>query len=149
MRITAKIKLVTDANQNASLFGTMALANKCCNWLSEKAWEEKMFTAPKLQKNFYYTVRDMFWQLSAQAVLLCMRKVADAYRLDKKTKREFRDTGSIAYDLRILSWKSDSVSIWTIDGRKKILFVCGEHQREQLSPNVDKPTFCSKMESFI
>jgi IS605 OrfB family transposase len=132
MRLTAKIKLVTDANQNASLFGTMALANKCCNWLSEKAWSEKMFTAPKLQKNFYYSARDTFWQLSAQAVLLCMRKVADAYKLDKKTKREFRDTGSIAYDLRILSWKADSVSIWTIDGRKKIPFVCGEHQRKQL-----------------
>jgi len=132
MRITAKIKLVTDAEQNASLWSTMALANKCCNWLSEKAWNEKMFTAPKLQKNFYYVARDTFWQLSAQAVLLCMRKVADAYKLDKKTKREFRDTGSIAYDLRILSWKSDSVSIWTIDGRKKIPFVCGEYQRKQL-----------------
>jgi IS605 OrfB family transposase len=40
--------------------------------------------------------------------------------------------GAITYDLRILSWKKDSVSIWTVDGRKTIPFVCGEHQQEQL-----------------
>jgi len=50
MRITAKIKLVTDANQNASLFGTMALANKCCNWLSEKAWKRSCSRLPDFRR---------------------------------------------------------------------------------------------------
>ena len=132
MRITAKLKLVTSTEQTASLWATMLLANKCCNWISEKAWETKQFSMPKLQKAFYYAARDMFWQLSAQAVLQCISKVADGYKLDKKTQRTFRELGAITYDLRILSWKSDSVSIWTIDGRKKIPFVCGERQRKQL-----------------
>lgn len=132
MRITAKIKLITSMEQTASLWATMVLANKCCNWLSEKAWETKQFSMPKLQKAFYYATRDMFWQLSAQAVLQCISKVADGYKLDKRTQRVFRELGAITYDLRILSWKHDVVSIWTIDGRKKIPFVCGERQREQL-----------------
>lgn len=52
-------------------------------------------------------------------------KVADAYKLDKKTKRTFRPLGSIAYDARIMTYKSDNiVSLWCIGGRQKIKFVC-------------------------
>ena len=35
-------------------------------------------------------------------------KVADAYKLDKKTKRTFRPLGSIAYDARIMTYKPDA-----------------------------------------
>ena len=55
-------------------------------------------------------------------------KVADAYKLDKKTKRTFRPLGSIAYDARIMTYKPDSiVSLWCIGGRQKINFVCHNH----------------------
>jgi len=62
-------------------------------------------------------------------------KVADAYKLDQERKREFRPCGSIAYDLRILSWNQDKsvVNIWTLDGRQKIPFVCGDHHRNLLT----------------
>ena len=58
-------------------------------------------------------------------VVRCISKVADAYKLDKKIKREFKPLGGISYDSRILTYKpTNIVSIWAIGGRLKIPFVC-------------------------
>jgi len=58
-------------------------------------------------------------------LIRAVAKVADAYKLDKKTKRTFRHLGSIAYDSRIMTYKPDNiVSLWCIGGRQKIKFVC-------------------------
>lgn len=67
-------------------------------------------------------------------VIRALSKVGDAYKLDTKTKRTFRPTSAIAYDDRILSFAlpHSSVSIWTVDKRQFIPFVCGEHQRALL-----------------
>jgi putative transposase len=78
-------------------------------------------------------VRETFG-LSAQMVIRALAKVGDAYKLDTKTKRTFRPTSAIAYDDRILSFATpdSSVSIWTVDKRQSIPFVCGERQRALL-----------------
>jgi len=132
MQVTAKIKLQYDAETGSFLFRTMALANAACTWLSEQVFESRVFGKFRMQKAYYLPLREMFPLLSAQAVIHVVRKVADSYKLDKKTLRTYEPFGAITYDLRILSWKKDTVSIWTVDGRKTIPFVCGEHQKEQL-----------------
>src|SRR5208282_1785465 len=132
MKLTAKIKLVYEEEAGGSLFRTVALANACCEWLSEQAWSVKKFRKYDLQKLFYYGAREAFSDLSAQCIIRCIAKVANSYKLDKKTQRSFAPLGAIAYDLRILSWKQGIVSIWTVDGRKKIPYVCGERQAELL-----------------
>jgi putative transposase len=110
------------------------MANKACDRLSELAWEIKQFGQYDLHKAFYRTLRDEF-PLSAQVVVRLNAKVADAYKIDHKVCREFRKYGSISYDLRILSWNMDKsfASIWTLAGRQKIAFVCGDHHRELLA----------------
>jgi IS605 OrfB family transposase len=65
-------------------------------------------------------------------VVRCIAKVADAYKLDKERGRTFRKYGAISYDERIISFKGASVSLWTVEGRRSIPFVCGEHQRKLL-----------------
>lgn len=132
MQITAKLKLVCDEDASRALSCTLATSNACCEWLSEQAWAEKTFNKFAIQTKWYYAAREAFPTLSAQAIIRCIAKVSDAYKLDKNSQRTFKPLGAITYDQRILSWKADSVSIWTIDGRKKIPFVCGERQREQL-----------------
>jgi len=72
--------------------------------------------------------------LTAQAAVQCIKKVADAYKVDKKTRRKFRPDSAQPYDDRIIRFVSDDVvSLWTIDGREKIAYVCGEHQRKLLA----------------
>ena len=63
-----------------------------------------------------------------------LAKVGDAYKLDKKTERTFRPLSAVAYDDRILSYNlhKSSVSIWTLEGRQTLPFVCGERQRALL-----------------
>lgn len=124
MKLTLKIKLLPCEEQAKWLLDTIRESNACCNAISDIAWEEKKFQQFKLHKRAYYPMRESF-NLSAQMVVRQISKVADAYRLDRKTKKIFRDLGGIAYDSRILNYKPNNrVSIWTVNGRQKMPFVC-------------------------
>lgn len=123
MKLTLQIKLLPADKQAHSLLDTLKESNRACNQISETAWANMAFNRFKLHGLVYRTVRDNF-NLSAQMVVRCIAKVVDAYKLDRKTKRTFKPLGSIAYDSRILSYRTDSVSIWTVAGRLKIPFVC-------------------------
>ena len=133
MQLTAKVKLLPSTEQASALKHTLETANTACNYISEQAWEGRTFRQYSLHKLVYYDVRERFG-LSSQMTVRCISKVADAYKLDRKTKRTFRETGAIAYDSRILSWKArkQAASIWTLNGRQTIPFACGDHQRELL-----------------
>jgi len=131
MKLTAKVKLNPTVEQFHALKKTMEVANLACNYISEQAWNEKLFSRVPLHHLVYYPVREKF-ELSAQVVVRCISKVVDAYKTGHKTQRNFRPFGAISYDDRILGWKEHSVSIWTVDGREKIPFVCGERQKELL-----------------
>jgi putative transposase len=65
-------------------------------------------------------------------VVRAIAKVADAYKLDKKSKRTFKSLGSIAYDDRLLRYYESEVSIWTVTGRERIPFACDERAEERL-----------------
>lgn len=133
MKLTAKVKLQPNAEQAQYLLQTLEKANAACDYISERAWAEKTFGAFALQKLVYREVRDHF-DLTAQMVVRLCSKVADAYKLDRKTKRTFRKRGAIAYDDRILKWYTDKrrVSIWSIAGRLNIPYAAGERQYDLL-----------------
>ncbi len=133
MKLIAQVKLQPTKEQAELLSQTMQRFNEACNFISEQAWENKQFRRVDLQKLTYYDVKAQFG-LGAQSAIHAIYKVSDAYKIDKRVKREFRPLGSISYDERILAWRlSDStVNIWTLTGRARISFVCGERQREML-----------------
>jgi len=133
VKLTAKVRLLTTPEQHAALLATLERANEACNYMSQVAWDTKTFRQFSLHGLVYYHSKDTF-SLSSQMVVRCEAKVANAYKLDKKTKRTFRPHGAIAYDDRILKWKLDkfSVSIWTLEGRQEMLFSTGERQLELL-----------------
>jgi putative transposase len=133
MNLTAQIRLHATAEQMTALEETMRRANSACNAISRFAWQEKCFKQYDLHKHLYKTIKEQF-ALSAQVVVRCIAKVADSYKLDKKTERVFSAYGAIAYDARILSWNfyDNTVSIWTVQGRMKIGFSAGEHQANLL-----------------
>jgi putative transposase len=126
MLLTVMVKLLPSESQTAVLEATLRRVNEACDYASGVAWETHTFGKYRLQKATYYDIKERFG-LRAQAVIRLLAKVADAYKPDKKrTKRTFKPLGSIAYDDRILSWREDSVSIWTVSGRQKMAFICDE-----------------------
>jgi len=133
MKLITQVKLLPTPEQTVALRRTLERTNTACQFVSNMAWEKKTFRQYDLHHECYQVVREQFG-LSAQVVVRAIAKVADAYKLDRKTKRTFKPTGSIAYDNRILSWRvqDQTVSIWTVEGRLRIPFVCGERQLELL-----------------
>jgi len=124
VKLTLKIKLLPTNEQSKALLKTIKEANSCCNSISEIAWEKKVFNQFKIHHEVYHSFKAKF-NLSSQVLVRCISKVCDAYKLDKKSKRNFKPQCSIAYDSRILTYKQNSiVSIWTLGGRLKIPFIC-------------------------
>jgi len=130
MQLTAKVKLQVTPEQADALKRTIQRANKCCDWLSERAWVKKTFSQFNLHKLVYYNARTEFPDLGSCVVIRCLSKVAQSYKLNKRTKRKFKTLGAIEYDKNLLSWHVNkrTVSIWTLDGRMKLPFIAGEHQ---------------------
>lgn len=162
MKLTASVKLLVSSEQSEQLRLTMLKANEVCNRLSEWAWQHQAFGQYALHKAQYITMR-VSSDLTAQVVVRCIAKVADAYksafalhklnteRIDqqniqrsKKNKEllplpvmsacVFRSISAIAYDDRILRWYLDrkTISIWTVNGRQTIHFVCGDYHWQLL-----------------
>jgi putative transposase len=134
VNLTAQLKLEPTPEQALLLSRTMIASNAACDYISGVAWDSKTFRQFDLHRLCYRTARERFG-LSAQAVVRCISKVADAYTLDRKAKRAFRPMGSAAYDQRILAYNlgASTVSIWSLGGRLRISFVCGERQRSLLA----------------
>jgi IS605 OrfB family transposase len=131
MRLTAAIKLLPTPEQSEKLRTTLETANRAANRASEIAWEKQTFGQYAIHKLCYRLLRSEFG-LSAQMAVRVIAKVSDAYKLGKKSKRFFRLDGAISYDLRILRYYADSVSIWTVEGREKIPFIAGAQQARML-----------------
>ncbi len=133
MKLIAQVRLYPDDPQRARLKQTLETANAACNYISQQGWQTNTFRRYDLQNLTYYEVRARFG-LTAQVVIRCLAKVADAYRKDREVQRTFRPLGSIAYDDRILSWETDNrtVSIWTLEGRQRIRYGAGERQQQYL-----------------
>src|SRR5215210_1441666 len=119
MRLTAAIQLLPTPEQAQTLTRTLETANAACDYISHVAWESKTFRQFAIHKLTYQAVRETFG-LAAQLAVRCIAKVADAYKLDRKTLRSFAPHGAVAYDERILSYTKENtaVSIWTLDGRE-------------------------------
>lgn len=133
MKLTVAIKLIPTAEQADALRRTLVTANEACDTISRTAWETNTFRQFALHKLVYEETREAFG-LAAQVTVRCISKVADSYKIDKKVCRTFRPLGALAYDWKILRYDlaAQSVSIWTLDGRQTIPFVCGERQRAML-----------------
>jgi len=128
---------------------TFETANRACDWISDHAWHHQTFRQLALDKLVYYQVRERFG-LSAQMAVRGIAKVVDAYALDKRTKRKFRTDGGFPYDARILSWdlESETVSLWTVAGRRRMPFECGDGQRKLLERQQGESDLIYRRQAF-
>ena len=125
MKLTLRIKLLPTAEQADALLATLLEANRVCGLISTYAFQEKLFNTFKLHRALYHKLKAGS-TLSSQHIVRCLGKTTDAYKLNKKTERTFRATGSIAYDSRILSYNhaKGTASLSTVRGRLSMPYVC-------------------------
>ncbi len=133
MKLVANIQLKPTCEQAQALKTTLECCNEACNWLSSVAFAQKTFRQYALHRLAYRDTRSKFG-LTAQAAVRCLAKVADAYKAGRNVLRTFRFHAAQPYDDRIFRLAVDNhVSIWTLAGRLKVPFVCGERQRKLLA----------------
>lgn len=133
MKLIATLRLLPTSEQADALRRTLERCNAACDWLSEAGFAAGKVRQYDLHKLAYAETKARFG-LTAQAVVRCIAKVADAYKTGGKgTVRTFRSLGSQPYDDRILRFTKDgSVNLWTVDGRLTLPAATGEHQRRLL-----------------
>lgn len=129
MLLTTSIKLLATADQKEKLLRSMHGFNEACNWISQYAFANSMFSKVKLQQAIYYELREKF-SLPAQFAIRAISRVADSYKVDKKVQHSFKKTSSVEYDQRLLNWKKlDTISILSLDGRLLVPIVFGEYAK--------------------
>ena len=129
MLLTTSIKLLTDSDQKQKLLRSMYQFNSACNWVSEVAFRDQIFSKVKLQKEVYYELREKF-DLPAQYAIRIISRVCESYKVDKKVQHKFDKTSSVEFDQRILNWKKlDRISILSIDGRLIIPIIFGQYAK--------------------
>jgi IS605 OrfB family transposase len=133
VKLIAQVKLNPTKEQAKALRQTLEQANAACDAISEIAWKNETFKQFSLHKLIYADIRERF-DLSAQVVVRAIAKVADAYKLDTDRCRKFKPLGAFPFDDRCLTWRINKqfVTIWTIQGRQRIPYVCGERQKQLL-----------------
>jgi IS605 OrfB family transposase len=116
MKKVISVKLLPTLEQAESLKKTTALFKDACNFLSEKAFESKKYNKVILHRLCYKLCKEKFPAFSSQLIVRAIGVVCDSYRLQQKEQTHFsRDTA--VYDARILTWRENEASIWTVDGR--------------------------------
>ena len=133
MKLVVNLKLEPTDAQAALLLATLERCNAACNWLSQTGWANNTLRQYDLHQLAYHRCRQAF-SLAAQVTARCIAKVADAYKAGREVQRQFRPHAAQPYDERIFRIVSDTLlSIWTLSGREKIAYVCGERQRALLA----------------
>ena len=132
MKLTLQIKLLPTDEQVMILKKTFSVFNEACNIISQIAWERHVFKQFSLHKEVYYSIKETY-HLSSQLVVRAISKVTDAYKLDRKKQRHFREFGAITYDSRVLSYNTavSVCSISLVGRREKIAYTCYRPQLMQ------------------
>jgi hypothetical protein len=86
--------LATPSCSSTVLLAILTEANAACDTISAAAWQAREFRRLPLQKLIYHDIKASF-RLGAQILVRCIAKVADAYKLDKKTLRTFRPEADV------------------------------------------------------
>ena len=144
---TVSLKLRTSAEQAAALAALARLYAGACNAITPFAREQRCWNRVALHHLAYYPTRAQLPALGSQMVCNALARVAEAYkalRANQGIPAEqavpaivFRP-GSVDFDKRTYSLKDEVLSLFTLEGRVKVAFVCGRHQRNLLASGTPK-----------
>jgi putative transposase len=132
MKQTMLLKLVPNPAQAAALLETLHAVNTACNYAGEIAFKTKTSNKFELQKLVYGPLR-VDYGLPAQLAIRAISKTVEAYKRDKSIQPAFKPEGAIAYDPRVMAFKSlTTVSLLTLQGRIRVPFRVGAYQAARM-----------------
>lgn len=142
MKRTISIKLSVAEDQQHSLEKTQKEFSNACNLIVPFVVDNRTWNRVALHHLCYYKIREES-SLGSQMVCNAIAKVSQAYKAKPPKKGEKAKTisfthGSIHYDKRTYSIKTDVLSIWTVDGRIKVKMIYGKHQLSYLKDGIPK-----------
>ena len=136
MKRTISVKLKPSKEDCNSFLHTRELFSKACNMVADFSRKNRCWNRVALHHLCYYEVRKKIPGLGSQMVCNAIRKVCASYKalnIKKKKAPEiiFR-LASIHYCARTFSIKGESLSIFTVDGRKKCSFEIADYYKKYL-----------------
>lgn len=137
MRLVTKIKLACAAEEKVFLKETLRTCAKACDYISSIVFLSNISNKIDLQKLLYFEIKEAFG-LSSQMAILCIHKTAHDYHGKGFSQRHYSEKSSMAFDDRVLTIFVDKkeISIWTVYGRKKIPFMCGDNRISLLEKRI-------------
>ena len=128
MKLTPQLKMIPTPEQHAALLATMRAFNASASHAAYVGFASRVFSQASMHTRYYRDLRTRFG-LSAQMAVRAIGKAVEAFKRDRQTRPEFRDTGAMTYDERLLGWKGPAhVSLLTLQGRQVVAMVYGEYQ---------------------
>jgi putative transposase len=142
MKMVAALKMLPTHEQAVVLKATLARCNAAATWLAGNGFDAGVFGQFALHKMAYADLRTRF-DLTAQAAVRTIAKVADAFKVSRAVAPVFRPDAAQPYDDRIIRFTKDgAVSLWTIEGRMVVPVVMGEHQRRLMAYRKGEVDLC-------
>ena len=148
MKRTISIKLDPTTEQSALLDAFQAEFARACNVVVEFTAPVKCSNRVALHHLCYYQVREQVPALGSQMVCNAIANVAQSYKSlvanEPKLRKEewpvinFRQTASVHFDKRTYSFKNETLSLFTLDGRIAVNYILGKHQANLLNSGLAK-----------
>jgi len=129
MKLTLQLRLVPTSDQADALRDTMAAFNAAATYAAQAGFASGLFGQISIHHLVYYEIRARFG-LSSQMAVRAIAKAVECFQRDKSVCPTFKSDGAICYDQRVLSFHGlSTASVWTLNGRVEVPFVCGPYQR--------------------
>jgi putative transposase len=143
MKLVAALKMLPTRDQAVVLKATLARCNEAATWLAAAGFTAGIFGQYALHRIAYADLRTRF-DLTAQAAVRTISKVADAFKVNKKVAPVFRADAAQPYDDRIIRFVKDgtAVNLWTVEGRMAVPIVMGEHQKRLMTYRKGEVDLC-------
>ena len=160
MKRTISLKLMPSHAQAARLTALSDAFSQSCAVIVPFVQEHRCWNRVALHHLAYYSIRDRFPSLGSQMVCIAIKRVADAYKalkanegipMDKTVPALSFGRASVHFDHRTYTLRENSVSLFTLDGREAVPFVCGRHQSNLLACGKPKEAelLCRKGQWFF
>ena len=122
MKRTIALKLQVSDDQNTALCELQTMFSAACNWAAAVAAKEMETNRIRLHHLCYYQLREKFSQMGSQMCCNAIAKTSQALKALKRPKQIlFKHDCSIHFDKKTYSLKGDRLSLFTLQGRIRIL----------------------------